>query len=96
MVSHRTAWTVQDAKAHLSEILRKAGAGTPQYIGRQDSYVVLTEKDFSKMQAAAQNNGPSSMGRKLLLLSPGIDGFDVPASEQDRPNPFEDAEEPGS
>ena len=35
-------WTVQDAKTHLSEVLRRARAGEPQRIGVTNSCVVIS------------------------------------------------------
>src|SRR4029453_12835566 len=40
-------WTVQDAKAQLSELLRRARAGEPQRIGMTDACVVVSEKDWA-------------------------------------------------
>ena len=37
------AWTVQDAKAHLSEVLRRARGGEPQRIGLRGGCVVVSE-----------------------------------------------------
>lgn len=35
------SWTVQDAKAQLSELLRRARAGEPQRIGMTDEACVV-------------------------------------------------------
>ncbi len=40
-------WTVQDAKAHLSEVLRRARRGEPQRIGLQDGCVVVSEREWA-------------------------------------------------
>lgn len=45
-------WTVQDAKAHLSEILRRARAGEPQRIGIADGCVVVSERVWRERSAA--------------------------------------------
>lgn len=42
----RDAWTVQEAKAHLSEVLRRARGGDPQRIGVADACVVVAEADW--------------------------------------------------
>jgi len=52
-------WTVQDAKAQLSELLRRARAGEPQRIGVTDACVVVSEKDW----AALHPESPASSGK---------------------------------
>jgi prevent-host-death family protein len=89
-------WTIQDAKARLSEILRRASSGTPQYIGRQDKYVILTEKHYQRIKDERGPTGPSTIGRKLLLLSPRVDEFDLPSRSTSRPDPFQDSNEQDS
>jgi antitoxin (DNA-binding transcriptional repressor) of toxin-antitoxin stability system len=45
-------WTVQDAKTHLSEILRRARAGEPQRIGIAEGCVVVSERVWRERSAA--------------------------------------------
>ncbi|OWJ65637.1 type II toxin-antitoxin system prevent-host-death family antitoxin [Inquilinus limosus] len=42
-------WTVEDAKVHLSEILRRARAGEPQVIGTRDPCVVISAEAFAAL-----------------------------------------------
>ena len=42
------SWTVQDAKAQLSEVLRRARRGEPQRIGMRDGCVVVSERQWSE------------------------------------------------
>jgi prevent-host-death family protein len=93
MTSTPLPWTIQDAKARLSEILRRASSGKPQYIGRQDKYVLLTEKHYQRIKDERGPTGPSTIGRKLLLLSTRVDEFDLPSRSTSRPDPFRDANE---
>jgi hypothetical protein len=95
MTSTPLPWTIQDTKARLSEILRKASSGTPQYIGRQDKYVLLTERHYQRIKDERGPTGPSTIGRKLLLLSPRVDAFDLPARSTSRPDPFADSKDRG-
>lgn len=44
-------WTVQDAKAQLSEVLRRARGGEPQRIGVKDACIVVAEPDWRAAQA---------------------------------------------
>lgn len=41
------SWSVQDAKAQLSKLLRRARAGDPQRIGIADACVVVSEADWA-------------------------------------------------
>ena len=43
-------WTVAEAKARLSEILRQAREKGPQRIGTKKPYVVLTEEEWLKLK----------------------------------------------
>lgn len=62
------AWSVSDAKAHLSEILRRARAGEPQVVGSQDPCVVLSLREY---EARARPSRP--MGRALLDLAAQVE-----------------------
>jgi prevent-host-death family protein len=42
-------WTVEDAKVHLSEILRRARAGEPQVIGTREPCVVISAETFATL-----------------------------------------------
>lgn len=39
-------WSVADAKAQLSEVLRRARAGEPQFIGTQEPCVVISVASY--------------------------------------------------
>jgi prevent-host-death family protein len=88
MGSRTTSWTVQDAKAQLSEILRKAQDEQPQFIGRHKKYVVLTEREFLTLKSKAHVRGAVTLGRRLMAISPQVDDFALPSKGVDRPNPF--------
>lgn len=51
-------WTVADAKARLSEILRLASTEGPQRIGAQKRFVIVPEDVWDKLNAAARPLGP--------------------------------------
>lgn len=80
-------WTVQDAKAHLSEILRRARAGEPQRIGIGDGCVVVSERAWRERDAAG-------LGAWLVASAP----HGEPLSDVDRgsrrPVPFADDDVP--
>ena len=49
-------WTVQEAKAKLSEVLKRAKAGEPQVIGAQDPCIVISMAEYR----AARRDGMKS------------------------------------
>lgn len=59
------AWSVQAAKAKLSEILRRARAGEPQMIGTEDPCVVVSEKAWRR----ASKDG-DDFGKWLVRMAP--------------------------
>ena len=50
-------WTIADAKARLSEILRLASTEGPQRIGAQRRYVLVPEDVWDKLNATARPLG---------------------------------------
>ena len=70
-------WSVSNAKAHLSEILRLARSGEPQTIGSQHPCVVIALADYEKFQEVAEHghdglwlmNATSNMDMDIELPS---------------------------
>jgi hypothetical protein len=85
----RKTWTVAEAKARLSEILRLASEEGPQRIGAKKPYVVVPEEEWLKRAAP-----PIPLGRFLVENLPrGYDDLELPdRAEPDRPSPFADWE----
>jgi prevent-host-death family protein len=77
-------WTVQDAKAQLSEVLRRARAGEPQRIGETDACVVVSEKDWAALQT-------SDLGAWLVESAPRGAAITLPPRGSRRGDPFIDA-----
>ena len=50
-------WTIADAKARLSEVLRRASAEGPQRIGTQRRYVLVPEDVWDRLNATARPLG---------------------------------------
>lgn len=75
-------WSVADAKAQLSEILRKARGGTPQVIGTQDPCVVISLATYQNRIAATDHDG------KWLIDMASRLGMDMvlPSRAEDRSN----------
>lgn len=77
-----TPWTVQDAKAQLSEILRRARAGEPQRIGVNDACIVVSEQQWLKFQPQKH------LGEWLVESAPRGAELELPSRDHDRGDPF--------
>ena len=76
-------WTVQDAKAQLSEILRRARAGEPQRIGMTDACIVVSEEEWEQREQR-------HLGKWLVETAPRGEPIELPPRSPDRGDPFED------
>jgi prevent-host-death family protein len=73
---------VQDAKARLSELLRRARAGEPQRIGlSEDACVVISAKAWRALH-------PSALGDWLVDSAPAGEELELPERRSHRPDPF--------
>ncbi len=77
-------WSVLDAKAKLSEILRLARAGKPQTIGSQDPCVVVSVAEFERLRPRRH------LGEFLLATAPRLDEMELPSRVDQRGDPFAD------
>ena len=82
-------WTVQDAKARLSELLRRARGGKPQRIGLTDACVIVSEKDWQALQS-----GP--LGAWLVESAPRGAELALPSRRSRRGDPFAESSDRGS
>ena len=85
-------WTVAEAKARLSEVLRLAEAEGPQYIGRRKTFVVLPERLWQK-----QSPPRKSLGQWLVENMPRGIELELPSRrDPDREIPFDTGEDSSS
>ena len=85
----RRAWTVAEAKTHLSEILRLAEEEGPQRIGVRNSFVLVPERVWLDREREPK----IPLGRWLVENMPRGTNFDVPRERHsNRPIPFIDDE----
>ncbi len=82
-------WTVAEAKARLSEILRLAEEEGPQRIGLRKSFVVVPEREWRERQPE-----PMPMGQWLIENMPRGVELELP-DRRDPPReiPFSDWED---
>ena len=82
--SHRI-WTITEAKARLSELLRLARKEGPQYIGTKQSFVVITEEEWLSLKRPKKPMGPW-----LVENMPTVGELELPdRNEPDREIPFQ-------
>ena len=78
-------WTVADAKAQLSHILRCADEEGPQRIGRHRTYVVVPERLWE-----SRSSCEVPMGRWLIENMPRGYELELPGRHSNRDAPFAD------
>lgn len=84
----RPAWTVAEAKARLSEILRLADEEGPQRIGVRNSFVLVPERVWLEREDLEPE---LSLGQWLVRNMPRGTNLEVPHERHsDRPIPFMD------
>ena len=84
---HRT-WTVAEAKARLSEILRLAEAEGPQHIGARKSFVVVPAEVWYEKTPPRK-----PLGQWLVENMPRGIELEIPDRSSNRKIPFVDKED---
>lgn len=84
--SHRV-WTITEAKARLSEILRLAESEGPQRIGTRKSFVVVPASVWEKTQSSRK-----PLGQWLIKNMPRGTDLELPDRGSIRKIPFTDNE----
>ncbi len=81
-------WTIAEAKARLSEILRLAESEGPQRIGMRKSFVIVPEEDWLERGPEPQ----LPMGQWLVENLRGLGPLEIPdrRDEPERPIPYAD------
>lgn len=81
-------WTVAEAKAQLSEILRRARSEGPQWIGTKSPCILVTEEEWQRLSGTTPK-----LGDWLIENMAGLGEIDLPnRAEPVRSIPFEDEE----
>ncbi len=77
-----TVWTIQQAKARLSEILRLARSGAPQRIGLgPDACVLVSGQEW-------EARAPRRLGAWLVESAPRGEDLEIPSRASHRGDPF--------
>jgi prevent-host-death family protein len=88
--SKMRVWSVQEAKAKLSEVLRKAREEGPQRIGAQHPCVVVPLETWEE-----KNGSREHLGRWLVRTAPRGAPLELPArQDEDRPTGLEEPKRP--
>jgi prevent-host-death family protein len=82
-------WTVQEAKAKLSQVLQRARNGEPQIIGAQEPCVVISMAEYRRLSS---RESEPHLGRWLVENLAGIGEIELPSRHEKRPDPFEEWE----
>ncbi len=80
-------WTVQEAKAKLSEVLERARAGEAQVIGARDPCVVVSMDAYERL---TRRQAEPHMGKWLVENLRGLGQIESPSRGDERPVPFAD------
>ena len=80
------AWTVAEAKARLSEVLRRAEEEGPQRIGTRKAFVVVPARVWDE-----KTEPQPSLGQWLIANAPGGGPLELPPRDEgpERPSPFD-------
>ena len=80
-------WTVAEAKARLSEVLRRSEEEGPQLIGTRKEFVIVPARVWYE-----KNKPRQSLGQWLIENMPHLGEIEVPPrlEERERPVPFAD------
>jgi prevent-host-death family protein len=80
-------WTVAEAKAKLSSVLKRAREGELQIIGTKDPCVVVSMIEYKRL--TSQQERPH-LGRWLVENLRGLGKIELPSRDESRPSPFAD------
>ncbi len=84
----RKVWTVAEAKARLSEILRLAESEGPQRIGTRRPFIVVPADAWY-----ARASPPKPLGQWLIENVPRGTNLEIPDRSSNRPTPFIDEDD---
>jgi len=79
-------WTEQEAREKFAELLQRAEAGEPQFVG--ETGVVISRAEYARLKAIESDE--THPGRWLVKHFAGLGDIELPSREENRPSPFVD------
>jgi len=79
-------WSVAEAKAKLSNLLKRAREGEPQIIGEKAPCVVISLDEYERLKALEDK---PHLGKWLAENFCGLGEIELPPRDERRPSPFE-------
>ena len=80
-------WSVAEAKAKLSNLLKRAREGEPQIIGEKAPCVVISLEEYKRLKALEDT---PHLGKWLVENLRGLGEIELPSRKDHRPIPFSD------
>ena len=85
LVPSQKKWTISEAKARLSELLRLVMDDGPQYIGTKKTFVIVSEEEWLSLQ-----HPQKPLGLWLVDNIPTVGELELPdRHERERTTPFQ-------
>ncbi len=79
-------WTEQEAREKFAEVLQRAEAGEPQFVG--ESGVLISRAEYARLKAIETDE--THPGKWLVKHLAGLGEIELPSRNEDRPSPFAD------
>jgi hypothetical protein len=78
-------WTVQEAEAKFSEVLKLAREGNAQVNGAEHPRVVISLEEYRRL---SRKDEQPHLGKWRVENTPRIGDIELPPRDKDRPDPF--------
>lgn len=76
-MNKHTKWSLQDAKARFSEVVRRAGEEGPQHVSvrGKEKAVVISAGDYARLTAGSTRTGETGARLIEIMRDPRIKGL---------------------
>ena len=86
MTAEAQMWTEREAQEKFAELLQRAEAGEPQFVG--ETGVVVSRAEWERLKALDPDE--AHPGRWLVKHLAGLGPVELPSRDEHRPSPFAD------